>query len=165
MKAPTLARIRKYIALAFTSLVLVACGAEVEQENAAKPTPYAPVANMHDMMEHVLNPAAEVIWDSAGYIITIEGEENLAPTTDELWHEVINAAMVVTESGNLLMLPGRSAGDDWNEYSVGLIAAGKLAIEAAEAQDAEALFDAGGRIYVVCRACHNQYWVRVDEPE
>mgnify|MGYP000014678877 CR=1 FL=1 len=29
----------------------------------------------------------------------------------------------------------------------------------------EALFDAGGRIFQVCKACHTQYWVEVDEKQ
>ena len=64
---------------------------------------------------------------------------------------------MLTESGNLLMMPGRSAGPDWNEYAGDLIRAGKLAMAAAQQQDANALFDAGGRIYQVCLACHNQF--------
>ena len=58
-----------------------------------------------------------------------------------------------------LMMPGRSMGEDWDEYSGGLVAAGKLAMEAALAQDSDSLFDAGGRIYQVCKGCHTQYWV------
>lgn len=116
-------------------------------------------------MTWILDPAADVIWDSAGTIITAEGSEELAPTTDEGWEAVLHAAGVVTEGGNLLMMPGRSAGDDWLEYSAGLVAAGRLAIDAAEARDPDALFEAGGRIYQVCRACHNQYWVVDEAPE
>ena len=71
---------------------------------------------------------------------------------------MIYAAATLAESGNLLMLPGRAIGDDWVEYAQGLVSASELALAAARAQDADALFDAGGRIYQVCRACHNQYW-------
>jgi hypothetical protein len=67
------------------------------------------------------------------------------------------AAAVLTESGNLLMMPGRSAGPDWDKHSRALISAGKHATAAAQHQDAGALFDAGGRIYEVCLACHTQY--------
>ena len=35
----------------------------------------------------------------------------------------------------------------------------------ARAQDSDALFDAGGRIYQVCLACHNHYWVQVDDSD
>ncbi len=149
--------------LLLVSLLSGLLGCSVEVDRADSTPPFEVVADAHDTMMHILEPAADVIWDSAGYIITIEGEQNLAPTTDELWTEVVNASMVIAESGNLLMLPGRSQGADWNAYAVGMIQTGKLAIEAAENQDAEALFDAGGRIYQVCRACHNQYWVKEDE--
>ena len=57
------------------------------------------------------------------------------------------------------MMPGRSAGPDWNEYSSRLTAAGKQAMAAAERQNADELFDAGGRIYQACLACHSQYLV------
>ena len=70
---------------------------------------------------------------------------------------------MLTESANLLMLPGRSMGDDWNEYALGLMSASELALKAAQDQSSDALFDAGGRIYQVCRACHNQYWVKEGE--
>ena len=57
-----------------------------------------------------------------------------------------------------MMMPGLANGEsDWNEYAQGLTRAALLAMAAAEAQDAEALFSAGGAIYNVCRACHNKY--------
>jgi hypothetical protein len=114
------------------------------------------------LMVWVLEPAADVIWDSAGTIITAEGRQELAPTSDEGWEAVVRAAAILSEGGNLLMLPGRSRGEDWMEYALALIDTGKLAQQAARARDADALFDAGGRVYQVCRACHNQYWIRED---
>ena len=67
-------------------------------------------------------------------------------------------ATVVAEGGNLMMMPGLTNGEaDWNEYAQGLTRAALLAKSAAEAQDADALFAAGGAIYNVCRACHNKY--------
>lgn len=138
-------------------LLLAGCG----QEAADAPAPQAPyeiVTNLSETMEWILEPAADVIWDSAGFIITAAGEEDLSPTTQEGWAQVVHAAAMIAEAGNLMMLPGRSAGADWNEYAAGMTAAGKEAMAAAQAHDADALFDAGGRIYQVCRACHNQYW-------
>ena len=119
--------------------------------------------DMPMLMERVLNHSAEVIWDSAGFIITAEGEQDLAPTTDQGWEAVAAAATVLMESGNLLILPGRSQGDAWDAYAKLLILASENALVAAEAQDATALFDAGGHIYEVCRACHNQYWINFEE--
>ena len=46
----------------------------------------------------------------------------------------------------------------WIEFSQGLITMGENAMAAANAQDEEALFKAGGEIYNVCVACHQIYW-------
>ena len=62
------------------------------------------------------------------------------------------------------MMPGRSAGADWNRYSKELISSGKLAVAAAEQQNADRLFDAGGAAYQACLACHNQYLVDQETP-
>ncbi len=132
---------------------------------ASTPTPepaYRPVADVMQTMESILDPAADVIWDSAGFIITAEGETDLSPTTDAGWGRVLNGALVIAESGNLLMMPGRSAGPDWDAYAQQLTRSGEIAMAAAEARDAAALFDAGGQVYQACRACHAQYMVSLD---
>ncbi|MDX1734036.1 MAG: hypothetical protein R3228_06710 [Halioglobus sp.] len=147
---------RPLLQISLLTATLYACS-----ESAPPPAatvPQKPVTDMQQFMEWILEPPADVIWDSAGTIITAEGRTELAPTTDEGWTTVIHAAAALAEAGNLLMIPGRSMGQDWDEYSAGLTEAAKLALAAAQAQDAEALFDAGGAIYQVCRACHNQYW-------
>jgi hypothetical protein len=147
------------------SLFLVAPVAGCGERPAATtvPPPYDIVMNSRQLMEWVLEPAADVVWDSAGTIITAQGRQELAPTTDEGWENVVRAGAALSEAANLLMLPGRSAGDDWIEYSRALGGTGRLVMAAARAQDPDALFDAGGRVYQVCRACHNQYWVRGGE--
>lgn len=133
---------------------LVACG---QEETIVSPNNYRAVADVKQIMLWVLDPSTDVIWESAGSIITIEGEQDLTPTTVEQWQNVVHSAAIVAESGNLLMMPGRAQGDDWLEYSRGLIEAGTQALEAAQSQDGKALFDAGGQIYQVCKACHDQY--------
>jgi hypothetical protein len=124
-----------------------------------QPSPtYEVVTDIHHTMELIVDPAARLIWSSAGSIITDTGEQDLAPTTPEGWFKVEMAAATLTESGNLLMMPGRTAGPDWNQYSRSLIHTGKLAMAAAEQRDADALFNAGGQVYQACLACHEQYW-------
>jgi len=135
---------------------LVALASCNKQQQATSPR-YEVVTDVRHTMELIIDPAADIIWDSAGSIITDAGEQDLAPATLDAWANVEAAAAVLTESGNLLMMPGRSAGPDWDEHASGLISAGKLAMAAAQQQDANALFDAGGGIYQVCLACHNQY--------
>ncbi|MBF69130.1 MAG: hypothetical protein CMQ29_15740 [Gammaproteobacteria bacterium] len=111
------------------------------------------------LMHYVLEPSAEKIWDSAGSIVTAAGEETLHPTTEEGWIAIEHAAAVISESGNLLMIPGRAApAPDWTEYSQGLVDTGKTVLEAAKAKDPDALFETGGHLYNVCVACHQVYW-------
>ena len=45
-----------------------------------------------------------------------------------------------------------------NGHAAKMTAAGKQAMAAALAQDADALFDAGGQVYQACRSCHIQFW-------
>ena len=119
--------------------------------------------DMQDLMNWVLNPAAEAIWDSAGYVITAEGEIDLSPTTEDGWQQVEAGAAMVAESAHLLTVSGRSRGPAWDAFAQGLIITGKKALSAAEAKDANALFDAGGEIYQVCRGCHDQFWMVLDD--
>jgi hypothetical protein len=139
-----------------TVSILMACSSEPEPAETAMPD-FTLVLDHQQMMDWVLDPAAEIIWDSAGTIITAEGERELAPTTDEGWEHVVSGAATLAEASNLLMLPGRSMGEDWNAYSKALMATSIVALEAAKDKDSDALFDAGGEIYQACLACHQQY--------
>ena len=119
---------------------------------------YRATASVHDFMYWFLEPAADVLWDSAGYIITEAGEQDLQPTTQAGWDRVRNSATMVAEAGNLLVMPGyRVQEEAWLEYARGVTVAGMAARDAALAQDADALFTAGGHLYNACRACHNRY--------
>ena len=141
-----------------SGVVLAALLAGCSDEPQLQSAPYEPVLELHDLMNSVLDPATDVIWGAAGAVITVDGEQDLAPVDDAGWQAVFNAAAVVTETGNLLMLPGRAEDNgDWMEYSSALIATGKEAMAAAEAKDAQAVFDVGGKLYLVCVACHQGY--------
>ncbi len=148
-------RAHKVWFLALTPALLAACG---ETQQPALTPSYQPSASVHDFMYWMLEPAADVLWDSAGYIITEAGEQDLQPTTQEGWDHVRNSATVVAEAGNVLMMPGYRVDEQaWLEYAGGMISAGIAAREAAVAKDADALFTAGGHLYNACRACHNRY--------
>lgn len=145
-------RVRKaagFIAL----LVAAACAPE-----PAQPPDTAPVGDMKQTMNWVLDPAADTIWGFAGVVITPDGETDLSPKNDEDWAKVKHAAWVIAESGNLLMMPGHAHDEaDWREFSRALTAMGERAIHIAEVQDADALFEVGGHLYNVCVACHQVY--------
>ena len=120
--------------------------------------PFKPVASISVLMNAVLEPAAEIVWASVGTLVTAEGIEEFEPRTDDEWTAVRNAAVVVTESGNLLMMEGRARDTgDWITFSQALVEIGARAVEAAEAQDTDAVFQVGGDIYNICAGCHLQY--------
>lgn len=114
--------------------------------------------DMARLMTLVLEPASDTLWDSAGWIMTDAGVEELYPTTEDGWDFVLAQAAVIVETGNLLALPGRAQDDDaWLIYSEGLTAAGIMAMESIETRNEEDFFQAGAQIYSVCTACHQAY--------
>lgn len=106
-----------------------------------------------------MDPQVDVIWDSVGADITVDGTEEIQPTTEEEWTIVRNSALTLAESGNLLMMAPRAVdGDDWMKAAQALVDTGMLAVRAAEAKNADQLFNAGGIIYSACKNCHQKYW-------
>ncbi|NOX49296.1 MAG: hypothetical protein GXP16_02010 [Gammaproteobacteria bacterium] len=126
---------------------------------SVKEIPYQATASMHNLMTWMIDPTADVLWGSAGFIITEAGEQDLQPTSQAGWDHVRDNATMLAEAGNVLMIPGYRVDDQWVEYASGLVQTSILARQAALAKDADALFDAGGKIYNVCRACHSRYIV------
>ena len=142
-----------------TTPLLLAAGAALLFAAACSRPPFKPVASVKQLMESTIEPSAEVVWEAVGTIISTSGVEEIAPKNDEDWARVRNSALTLSESGNLLMIGERARDDrDWIRMSQALVDAGAVAVKAAEAKNAEALFEAGGNVYEVCRQCHTRYW-------
>lgn len=123
-----------------------------------EPPPFAAVADAKQLMLSVIEPAAEVYWDAVGVIMDVEGTYHIRPQTSEEWESVENAAFVLAESGNLMLLEERARGQaHWVAMSRAMIDVGRRAVEAAQARDPDAVFEAGGDIYLVCTGCHAVY--------
>jgi mono/diheme cytochrome c family protein len=120
-----------------------------------------------DFMNEVMQPAADVIWGAAGYVIDAEGEHDLSPTTDEGWAEVRAGALDVIAAGEALKTADFARDhENWDAFAEGIVGAGGLARDAVDAQDGDAVFDAGEQLYRVCLACHQFYRVgEFAEPE
>lgn len=119
--------------------------------------PFVAAADSRQLMLSVLEPAAEVYWDAVGFIWDMEGTHEIEPRTAEEWEAVENAAWVLAESGNLLLLQERVQGDHWVAMSRSMIGIGMRAVEAAQARDADRVFEVGGDVYLVCTGCHAVY--------
>src|SRR5262249_12781003 len=109
------------------------------------------VGNIKQVMVAGVGPSAEVVFDSVGTIVSAEGIQEIAPKNDEEWANVRNHALMLAETGNLLMMPGRAKDHGkWAELSRAMIATCTEAFHAAEAKNAAALLEAGGRMTEVC---------------
>lgn len=137
---------------ALSLLALLGCA------DSPEPAPFAAVADSRQLMLSVIEPAAEEYWDAVGVIMDEEGTRHIEPRTGEEWEAVENAAFVLAESGNLLLLEDRAQGRDrWTAMSRSMIEIGRRAVEAAQARDPDAVFEAGGEVYLVCTGCHAVY--------
>ncbi len=120
--------------------------------------PYTPVANLQELMATVVDPAADFYWDAVGWIIDENGTEEVRPQSPEAWDSVRNAAFVVAESGNLMMMEGRAIGEEaYSTFAQAMVTVGQKAIEVAEARDPMGVFDVGAELYAVCTGCHSTY--------
>jgi hypothetical protein len=141
------------LALSVSCVLLVAAC-----NSAPPPPPYRPTADVKALMANVMEPSADLYWDAVGIVVDAEGEHEIQPQTPEEWEAVRNAAYVVAESGNLLMMPSRAKdGGEWMQASLQLIDAAQKAIRASEGHDKTAVFDAGAEMYDACTNCHSKY--------
>ena len=147
----------KSIALASAVLFLVGCG-EAPKPPAPPASAVQPVLSLKQLMEWVIDPAADAVWDPVKTIITEQGTKEIAPQTQEEWDAVRNGAAMLIESANLLMMDGRARDQgEWLAAARRLSATAETALKAAEAKNAAAVFAAGGEIYNACSACHRRY--------
>ena len=148
------------IAALLVSCVLLSVGCN----SAPAPPPFKPVADTKQLMAMVLEPSADLYWDAVGLVIDENGEHPIEPQTVEEWDAVRNAAYVVAESGNLLMMSPRAMDNgDWMKFSQALIDTGTKAARAAEARNKAGVFDAGAEVYDACTQCHAKYAVELQK--
>jgi hypothetical protein len=127
--------------------------------NSAPPAPpFKPIADVKQLMQSVIDPNADAIWEATGSIVTAKGVEERRPKNQAEWDAVRNSAVVLTEAGNLLMMvPRAKDGDVWMKRSQEMIDTGFAAWKAAEAKNVDALFTIGGDVYDACSHCHQDY--------
>jgi len=140
----------KILVLLCCPFILLGCGPKTHQSNTS--------LSLKQVMEWVIDPNADVIWDSVKSISTTKGTTEIYPRTDEQWDAVRNSAAILVEAGNILLVEGRAKDNtQWLEYAKQLSKASEVALKAAQDKNKDALFDAGGGIYEACKACHDKY--------
>ena len=168
-------------------LPLTACTQEASAPKAAAPdSPFRLTATIQDIMDAEVDPAADFLWGSVGFVANQKGVEDRRPRTDKEWETVRNNVIILIEATNLLAMPGRqvaTAGsrldpsevagiDDPKDiqkaidanftafvgYAHGLHDAGMAMLAAIDKKDAEAMGPAGEKLDAACEACHRAYW-------
>jgi hypothetical protein len=127
-------------------------------ENDA-PMPFQPYVDMKTFMEHVVTPAAKLIWSVNGAVIDENGEHDLAPKTQADWEQVVSGAATLAEATNALMIPQRALDPEWHVYVRKLGEAANKAYLAAEAHDLKSISEVRDQLDGICAACHRHYGV------
>ena len=166
-----------------SALVLAAAGCNKRDEPAPQ-LQFRPTATVKDIMTSIIDPEADVLWNSVATIVSVKGTEERAPRTDEEWAAVRRSAVQLVEATNLLRVPGRHVArpgeksenprielqpetiqkmiaEDpaaWGALVDRLHDAAVPALNAIDAKNAKGLFDAGEHIEHACEACHQRYW-------
>jgi len=180
-----------------SALLAVACSAPQQSvPGTAKPpetaaAEFRTTATIKDIMDSVVDPSADFIWDSVSTIVTRKGVEERRPRTDMEWKEVRRRCIALIEATNLLIMdnrlvarageksenPGIELGPEeikgiidsdrasFIKFAHGLHDAGMKALAAIDKKDADALSDSGETIDEACEQCHLKYWYPPNTPE
>jgi hypothetical protein len=153
------AMIGSRILLSAAALLFAACAAVAPSlgENGGPAAPFQAHVDMKTFMEHVLTPAAKIVWSVNGVVIDEKGEHDLSPKTDDDWEQIVSGAATLAEATNALMIPQRVLDADWSKYAKQLADAADKAYQAAEAHDLKTISDVSDRLDGICAACHRHY--------
>jgi hypothetical protein len=126
-------------------------------DDAAAIPPFQIHVDMKTFMQHVLSPAAAIIWKVNGFIIDEKGERDLSPKSDDDWEQIVSGAATLAEATNALMIPQRAPDPAWNPYVKKLADAADKAYRGAEAHDLKAVSEVSDQLDGICAACHRHY--------
>ena len=166
--------------------VIAGCAAPASEKAppAAAAPPYRPVASIREVMNSVIDPSVDEVWNSVGSTVDHKGLTDRAPNADEDWAAVRRHALIVSEAANLLLMHDRPVAppgapslapgveltpeeiralidknpDGWNFYVQQFQDALTPALAAIDAKNSQALFDAGEKIDETCENCHTTFW-------
>jgi hypothetical protein len=145
---------------------------------------FMPDATIAEVMESIVMPAAQGLWDAVAVNVTTEGIIEDIPETDEEWEMVRWEAVALAEATNLLVIRGRRVdapgveseypdvelGPDeiqklleqnwaaWVAHARVLHQVALQTVDVVDAHDVDGLTEIGGTIDEACESCHLQFW-------
>jgi hypothetical protein len=143
-------------------------------------------ASVQEIMQSMVDPSADAVWDSVGTTINAQGTLHRQPHTDAQWLQVRHQAITLIESTNLLIMDGRrvvapgarmaqedaqgvlsaaqaqqrldSQHAQFVQFAYALHDVGEQMLNAIDAKDTKAMISVGGTMDDVCEACHLTFW-------
>jgi cytochrome c556 len=189
--------IRRYALRATALVILLGASSACSSAKSSQPPPsppqaalwgdMKPVVSVKELMEHMIDPAADYIFDSVSTVIDPKGNVvEKAPKTDEDWEKLRIGAVTLAEGVYLLKVQRRftpegdenhSVGPDatelspaqilakvqkdpveWNARIEALRNVGLEVMEIAKKKDTKELWEATENLDEACEACHRSYW-------
>ncbi|HEX6704694.1 MAG TPA: hypothetical protein VF169_08040 [Albitalea sp.] len=121
---------------------------------AASPGPAADLLALNDVMEWVVEPAADVVFAAAG----LQAPADRRPIGAPAWQAVADAAQQLAEQGRLLMQPAFATHRaDWQGLAAAMHRSASDAAEAARRHDADRAATASDALRASCQGCHLRY--------
>lgn len=159
-------------------VLIAASGCARQEAEPAAPTAAlapAPYASLAQMMRGIPFPASNIIFDTqsadpgAPQQQRAESSAGATATFGAVyggWQQVENSALALSETANLLLVPGRMCEngrpapvdrEDYVRFAKGLADAGKAAYEAAKSKNLDAMVEVSGTVSDACAQCHEIY--------
>jgi len=150
-----------------------------------QPAPeYRLTATIKDLMESLVDPSSDYLWESVSTDVTAKGTITKTPHTDQDWANLRHSTVALMEASNLLQMPGRRVAQpgeksanpgieetpeaieslintdraSWIKHAHGLYDAAAVMMKAIEEKNADGVSDAGEILDKACESCHTQYW-------
>src|ERR1700727_150484 len=150
------------------------------------PPPFQITASIQELMDAVIDPSADALWDSVSITTTAKGTVFHQPQSDEEWQEARRHAIALIEGTNLLVMDGRklvapgspvldqgtsgvlsaeegaklfdARHSTFVEFARALRDAGEQMLTSIDKKDSTGMMNAGAAMDGICESCHLTFW-------
>jgi hypothetical protein len=183
-------RLAMYAAFFWAAASAAACSSS-KQPSGASHSPelwgdLKPVVSVKELMRDMLDPLADNIFESVKIVVTMDGQVDTVPRTEEDWEKIRVGGVTMAEGAYLLKVrrPFAPPGDEnnstgpnaveispaeitakvekdpveWNARIEALRNVGLQVLDIVKRKDVNELWDAGENLDIACESCHRSYW-------
>jgi hypothetical protein len=136
--------------------VSVAIAAALTQAGSSARPPMRNVGSMSDLMVKIIYPSSDALF----YV------ETRTPATETEWTVLEGQALMLAETANLLMMPGRARDQKlWMADAKLMLDAGAAAVKAVQSKNVEAISALSDQLLESCTSCHKHYRPNYGKPQ